>query len=518
MTGQVPGLRASRFGGEIRVLLCLLAAIYATGIWWGVPWGGWAPDEVPPSMFLDAMSRHFSGGWYDKYPPMHFYLNAVLYVPFVLAARAGWLDLSSRAAQITLLLVSRALSIVMALGAVGAIYVLADELYGRPGATFAAAIAGVTLPFVFYAKLANVDVPYLCWFAWSMVCYARVVRRGGDRDALWFAITAATAVETKDNAYGFYVLPMLHIALARPRALLVAIPAGLVAFLVESNLLFNFRGFVDHVRAVAGVGADLNHQTDNSAVARALTIARLTIVNLAWAMTWPAVLAAVAGIALEIRRRRFLWLLLPIASYFLFFVTTITSVFDRYLLGVFMLLAVFAGGWIAWLLREDAPRRRARMLACTAGVVWMAWYGGSIDLMMLNDSRYTAARWLRERTSPTARIAALGPRSYLPGIDPSRIVRQLPGPAIAPDGLPDFIVINAQVMRRGNLPPLDREWWAWLSSGNAPYRVVATFETKPAASLLTYTTTFRNGVEDLYTNLDKVGPPIVIYQRTAAGR
>jgi Dolichyl-phosphate-mannose-protein mannosyltransferase len=449
---------------------------------------------------------------------VQFYLNAVLYLPFVVAARTGWLDLTTNATQAVLLMVSRALSTVMAIGAVCAIYTVSDDLYGSPGAVFAAAIAGVTLPFVFYAKLANVDVPYVFWFAWSMVFYARIVKHGRDADALWFAVTAATAVETKDQAFGFYLLPILHVAFIRRRALPIAIAGGLAAFLLESNLLFNFRGFIEHLRAVAGVGADLN-RLSASMLGRQFTVARLTLINVAWSMTWLGVCAAGAGIVNELRQRRFLWLLLPVISYYVFFLSTITSVFDRYLLGDYMILAIFAGGWIATLLRAPVPHRRWRLFACAAGTAALAWYGSSIDVMMLKDSRYAAERWLRERTPPTSRVALLGPRAYLPGVRSDRITRSLTSPTATPAAnLPDFVVANVQVMRRKDLPAVDRDWWTWLSSGDSPYRIAARFETKPKASLLTYTTAFRNGVEDAYTNLDKVAPPIVIYQRTTEGR
>ncbi|HEX9366390.1 MAG TPA: glycosyltransferase family 39 protein, partial [Vicinamibacterales bacterium] len=452
---SIRGASARPLHPAMRVVLPLLGVIYVAGIWWGVPWRGWAPDEIPPSVFLDAIDRHFAHGWHDKYPPVHFYLNAALYLPFVVAARAGRLDLTTNAVQIVLLLVSRALSLLMAIGSIVALYIVADDLYGPPGSVFAAAIGGVTLPFVYYAKLANVDVPYLFWFAWSMVFYVRLIRRERTVDAFLFALTAVTAVETKDQAYGFYVLPMLHVAFTRRRTLPVTLATGLAAFVLESNVLFNPSGFVEHVRAVAGVGGDLNRQPDASVGARLLTLARLTSINLGWSMTWPGVLAAIAGIVAEIRLRRFLWLLLPVISYAMFFLTTITSVFDRYLLGVYMILAVFAGAWIGALVRADAPNRRARLLLCAAGTVLLAWYGASIDLMMLKDSRYPAQRWLRERPSADARVALIGPRAYLPGVDSRQVVRGLSSPAgTAPAELPDFLVVNTQVMRRQELPAL----------------------------------------------------------------
>jgi 4-amino-4-deoxy-L-arabinose transferase-like glycosyltransferase len=507
------------FPSAFRWLLFGLGAVFAAGIWWGVPWAGWAADELPPWLVLDGVDRHFSGGWFDKYPPLQYYLDAILYAPFLIARAAAGVDLGSQAALGLLQLAIRALSLAMGLGAVVGIYVAADDLYGAPGALAAAAVAGVTLPFVYYAKLANVDVPYLFWFAWSMVFYARTIRQGGTANAVWFGLTAALAVETKDQAYGFYVLPFLHALAVRRRPVVVAIGAGIATFLVVSNVVLNPSGFVAHVRALTDVGSDLRFELPGTRLSRQVTIWRLSAVSAVFSMTWIGVIAAAAGLADEIRRRRYWWLVLPIVSYYLFFLSTITSVFDRYLLGDFLVMAIAAGGWLGSVVAASPTQRRLRTALVAAALAVMAWYGASIDLLMIKDSRYPAARWLHEHAAPGARVALLGPRAYLPIVEPAHLLRGVPPPAaIAPADLPEFVVVNAEVMRRPSMAAVDREWWTWISSGRSPYVPVRTFTTRPAASLLSYFSTFTNGVEDEYTNLDKVAPPIVVYARTAVGR
>ncbi len=503
------------FDPAFRWMLIALAAIYATGIWWGVPWTGWAADELPPWVLIDAVDKHFAGGWYDKYPPLQYYLNAILYAPF-LAARTAGADLGTDTSLIALQLVSRVLSLVMGLGAVAGVYVVSEDLYGATSGLFAAAIAGVTLPFVYYTKVANVDVPYLFWFAWSMVFYARMIRAGGTANALLFGLTAALAIETKDQAYGFYVLPFLHALAVRRRPVLLAVGVAALTCIVVSNVVVNPSGFVSHVRALADVGADLRFEVPGTRLSRQLTIWRLCAVSTVFSMTWLGAAAAAAGLANELRRRRYWWLALPIVSYYLFFLSAITSVFDRYLLGDFMILAIAAGGWIGTAIEARPAQRRLRLGLAAAGVAAMAWYGASIDLMLLSETRYPAARWLAEHAAPGARVGLLGPRAYLPVVEPSHLVRALAPPSHG--DLPEFIVANLQVMQRHSIAPLDRDWWAWLSSGAAPYRIVRTFTARPRASLLSYTSTFTNGVEDDYTNLDKVAPPIAIYQRTTVGR
>jgi 4-amino-4-deoxy-L-arabinose transferase-like glycosyltransferase len=62
------------------------------------------------------------------------------------------------------------------------------------------------VPFPYYAKTANLDVPYLFWFALSVLFFLRALRRGRAADFGFFALAAAAAVATKDQAFALYVL------------------------------------------------------------------------------------------------------------------------------------------------------------------------------------------------------------------------------------------------------------------------------------------------------------------------
>ena len=61
--------------------------------------------------------------------------------------------------------------------------------------------------------MTNLDVPYLFWFALSFYFYANVVKRNRPGDLYGYAVAATLAICTKDQAYGLYLLPTLHIAL-----------------------------------------------------------------------------------------------------------------------------------------------------------------------------------------------------------------------------------------------------------------------------------------------------------------
>jgi 4-amino-4-deoxy-L-arabinose transferase-like glycosyltransferase len=499
---------------ELKALLAAALFVYVMGLWWGIPWQ-WAPDELVPGYIIDAMHVSFAGGWHDKYPPVQYYLDALVCLPFVVASWFGWVDITSFDAGIGMLVLMRLLTLAMALGTLVAIYRTADELYGRRGAFAATLTAGFTPTVVFYAKLANVDAPSLFWFAWALRFYVRAVRDGEPRAIVAYGLTAVTAIATKDQTGGFFVLPSLHLAwLAWRRQawrpLLVASAASLLLLVFELGIPFNLAGFRSHVATITGE-ASQPFRLPGSTWTRQVGVATLTLQMLAWSMTWPGLAAAVGGIFVELRRRRFLWLLLPVVSYYLFFLVVAGYVYDRFVIGVGFVLAIFAGGFVEEVLRADWPARRWRVAACAAGAAFIVWTGASMDVMMILDSRYDAARWMDSHRAG-ARVGLVGFPPYLPYVHGG--IRLVAGPDdFTPAEQPKYIVVNAEVLRRELLPPVERAWRRWLEGGSSPYVVAARFKTAPRASFLSYTAPFRNGIEDLTTNLDKVGPEIVVYWR-----
>src|SRR5207245_1350521 len=73
-------------------------------------------------------------------------------------------------------------------------------------------------PFLYYSKVANVDIGYLMWFAMCLVFYLRVLDRGTAADYVWWAATGTLAVCSKDQAYGLIVGMPLVVVLEQARA------------------------------------------------------------------------------------------------------------------------------------------------------------------------------------------------------------------------------------------------------------------------------------------------------------
>ena len=129
--------------------------------------------------------------------------------------------------------------------------------------------------------------------------------------------------------------------------------------------------------------------------------------------------------------------------------------------------------------------------------------------MMASDSRIEAEAWLRAHAG-RAMVAFIGPMAYLPR--PGGLVAEPFEPDWEAIDLvePEFLVINAEYARR----PRSTDFYQRLLDGSQPdYRLVATFKSPPGAALMAYGPLFRNGVEDDFTNLDKINPEIRVFAR-----
>ncbi len=503
-------------------VLSLAATLFAYGISWGLPSArGWAGDEILPETVNEALHRGFAAGWHEKYPPLHYYLLALVQAPL----RALWRGaLSWREVNHLLMLAGRWLSVALSLGTVYLTYRAGREVSGHRGAVLAALIVVFTPPLVYFAKTANVEAPMLFWLALALWLFLRVFRRHRPRDWVLLAVAATLAVATKDQAYGFFVLAPLALlpslaAHRRARGLpagartlldrrpWLALAAGLLAFTLAFNLPGNWRGFRAHVRTLAGPGAaageareyapDLEGQLQNL---------RQNVRHLAFCLGWPLFGVCLAGVARALRRRReprsrrLLALQLLGFSYYAAFLAPILFSRDRYSLPLVLPLALAGGRLLGDLL---APGRRLRLAAAAVLAALSGWSGLralAVDLRMANDSRYAAEAWLAAHGAPPRRALAVGRPRHVPRI------RRLDWEKVHPgEGRrlarrhPDFVVINVTDLRT----PRERRIHERLLSGELGYRRAASCHwTSPWDRLET---------RGSLTTLDLVNPRLEIF-------
>jgi hypothetical protein len=405
------------------------------GIWWGLP-SFWAGDEITPSAVIGALERRFTNGWFDRYPPFHFQLLSLVFSPWLVATSQGWIRVSDQVLGVTLVVLGRLVSVAAGAGTLIAIYVCSARAFGRRAGLMSAAMMALVPMFVFYSKTANPEMPYVFWFALSLVFQFRWLRTFAFKDIVLFALTATLAICTKDQAYALYLMaPFVFVAAlwqrhrdqqhshALGRALLdarlwAAAAAAVTLFAVLHNVAFNAAGFIDHVRFIAGPGSR-GYRLFDPTLAGRLALLRLTIDLNQRSWGWPLWLVSLAGIALALReagsRRVALCLLLVIGVYYLGFINVVLYNYDRYLLPVCAVEGIFGGlaldRFLSWSSRMPRPLRVGLV---TGTFAYSLLYAATVDDLMVRDSRYTVEQWLEAHVEPRQPIGTVFPDVVLP--------------------------------------------------------------------------------------------------------
>ncbi len=483
----------------LRWILLGSAVLNLAGIWWGLP-GNWVAIEVTPRALLDGLALHYSHGWFDAYPPFHYYLLSTVISPTLLLTWLGRLDLYGESTYTLLMLSCRLVSIAAACGIVIAVCMSATRAFGPRAGVLAAAVFALVAPFVYYAKTANVDVPYIFWFAVSMVIYLRLLDRLRMRDFVLFAICATLSVCTKDQAYGMYLLMPLPIVaqiaranrqagIARPlwralvdRRLIAAALTAAVLFAVIHNLAFNLGGFRDHVAFILGPGS-MKYQAFDATVAGRLELARLSMHLIQESFGWPFFVVAGIGLGIAALSRRLqlmtVWLVVPAVSYYFGFIDVVVYNYDRFVLPICFVLAMFAGLGLDRFVRWGQAGRYWRSAVVACAFAYTLLYSATVDVLMIGDSRYAVEHWLAAHVERGDLVGSIFGSEYLPRLQP---FRQMDIGTV--EDLhrrhPSFYVLNADYARAVHPDSPTGELVSGLEQGTLGYRrVLAARRTSP---------------------------------------
>lgn len=475
-----------------RLLGAVVAAslvLNLAGIWWGLPGASWAPDELTPDVVMGAVSQHFSNGWWDRYPPFQYYVLATAINPLVLLQKFGAIDLSSELWWATALVVSRLVTVAAGAGTLVALYLCAARVFSMRAGVFAAAAFALVAPFVYYSKTANLDIPYLFWFALSLVFYLRLLDGGTRRDAACFAITATLAICTKDQAYGLYLaVPGVVVwemwranrgarlthpiarAFADGRLWIAAVCSALV-FVVCHNLLLNLAGFLQHVRYITGFGSEGYRAFEHTWLGHWQLVeltAELDRISMGWPLVVISSVGLIGALAKQKTRRAAIWLAIPAVSYYLGFINVVLYNYDRFLLPVCLLQALFAGAAVDHFLGASRRPHIWRTAAVGALFAYTLLYAGTVDLLMLRDSRYQVEQWMGRHAKRDERVGTMFPDSVLPRLGNCQVIKIRSIDDLEREN-PAFYVLNADYARAVPSGAPDGQLVAALQRGAVGY-------------------------------------------------
>lgn len=454
-THDLSALRPST-ASALMIITLLAAVLYLPAINWGLPgYNSWSQDTIagPNRTYV---VKDWPDKWMGKYPPLHYFVNAKLYGAIETYWQwRGWMTFDPATGNKVLappqlpklgflILASHIVTWLMAVGTGLGLFVAGRRLTGDPaGALWGALFFMGGADFAYFARLGNVDVPSMFWFAWALAAYARLLESERTRDGILLGLLSAAAVATKDGVVG--ALPGMAAVLVlnelmwrrstatdqpaastsprwRDALLKPAFLWGLAAFIVPvlyiNGAFHNWHGLASRLHYWLDESAD-TVQARQHRYGGQLALLGATLRYAGAAVGWPmlaALLLGVANVLRRVRRRRLaLVVLAPAVSYYLLTIDwAMGFVYARFLFPMLALASIPTGLMVAEWLRNRKIPFILRYLAVIVFALPSLAYTSAVSLEMLTDSRYDAEEWMTDHVPPGAKIGVFSKPQYLP--------------------------------------------------------------------------------------------------------
>jgi hypothetical protein len=363
--------RLPAVGVHIPALVVLLAATLALRLWGirtGLPYS-YNSDEA--THFVPRAVGFFSHDLDPHYflnPPGYTYLLYVVFELWFGSADAVVRTYASHPSEVYV--VARVVAAAMGSASVWLTYLAGARFFNRTVGLLAAAIFGLAFLPIFYSHLALNDVPTLAPVALALYAASGVMRRGRRRDYVLAGLGVGLAAATKyTGAYTAFCVVVAafcdaadgSVAPAARRLGLAALVAVGAFVLANPYAILHFPAFQAGVSQQASLAAGLDPVKLGTRPGNGIVYYLWTFT---WGLGWGPTLAAVAGAALLVLRRRLglAITLIPVCIAFIVFMGGQQRYFGRWLMPIFpvvALLAAYAGvelvRWLARARRVPAP-------------------------------------------------------------------------------------------------------------------------------------------------------------------
>jgi len=233
------------------------------------------------------------------------------------------------------------------------------------------------------------------------------------------------------------------------------------------------------------------------------------------------VIGLVIAAATPSLRRMAIWVVIPVVSYYFGFINVILYNYDRFVLPMCLVLALF-GGLAVDVFLSSRTRGRAWRFAGVVGLfMYSLLYAGTVDVLMIGDSRYAVERWMTTHISRDELVGASGLQEYLPRLSAFRW-EDISNIAELQQERPAYVVLNADYARA--VPP-ETGWGiliAGLHDGTLGYRLVGRFRRESPWPWLPGAHPDLVGARQetvVFSTLRNINPTIEIFRRdTSAAR
>ncbi len=436
--------------------LVVAIALLIPGLWWGLPGEFSVAYDAPgPYGPLAFAARYTEAAISAVYPAVHQLVLLVAYAFSLLGlALAGNLDVGSLSAAwphgfrdpvgafSALILVGRAISVAMAVGILASLWRIRFREWTRGGALAGALLLLGSGVFVYYARVTNVDLPYVFWWTCAFVALWRYVveEDGRRRDLVVAGIFFALAAGSKTQAAGLIVgAGLVVIAFGRRSStlperlrdigILVGVSAAAYLFVAvlpqPARWLYHVENFTLGNRALAYA----QDAAEDAHSARESILAMMLLAGLG---------LAALGAAFLVRARR--WrelalLVVPPVVYYCVIILPTSFAPPRFMLPLGLPLAVLAGVAVGRVAALVGPRRRVAWAFVVALVIGVHFVTGYAPVTWAQSYRNHArlARELPRYVPPGSAVLWIGDVVRMPPPDVYRDYRLMlrPGDGIA---------------------------------------------------------------------------------------
>ncbi len=427
---------------------------------WDLPGShGWENDGIAPRDLFGGLAHNLTLGATHRYPLLHYLLLGLVALPVLLAAvLSGPLTaegVRSRVLSVPCMtavsLLAKALATLMGVISILVVARIVRRTVSTRAGRYAALFAATNLTFAFYARVSNLDVPYLMWTVLALDAVLDILESGDARAYGRFGAFAAAAVATKDQAYASFVLvvPLYLVVLplvargrvsrAHSRLLVRGAVTGALAYGLLSGALLNPTGFVKRLGELRGPSSELWRMYSKDAAGLAANLADVR--HAAAHDFWPPAVVAVACLgvlfafagtpgptSIQSRAVRLLPFVAGCGS-LVFFTLAVGRSEHRFLLPFGFFLAAYAGVAADSFIGATAAlgAEIAGSAVVTLVLVWCGVASAATHLTMLGDARYEVTRFLG-RLPRGSMVETYGPLVYAPHFDvskhaPYRVVR-----------------------------------------------------------------------------------------------
>jgi 4-amino-4-deoxy-L-arabinose transferase-like glycosyltransferase len=496
------------------IFLSLFLNLYA--ITWGLPnIDDWASLSLAPLKPL-AYAKHFfyQETWLYHYPPGHPLILALAFAPYMLYLFvSGGLGspvdvypygLTNPLPSLTIfILIARGVSAVMGVGIVVAHYYSVKKFYDKTAAFCAGFFIATSYPIIHYSHTANVDVPQLFWFSLAVYAFISLIRAPKTRYYILLGIFTALAFTTKESIYSIFIGVAIVILIRHfqesyqstanlkitltsmlDRRIFYAITAFFAFAFLIFNPITNWEGFSYHVarHSLRSVRGSWVIRDASSKILGHLELVYDYMVYMSQSNGFLVFLVMLSGLIYAVIRdpKKSLLLMIPITSYYIFFLRIHGTNHLRYMLPAYLLLLWFTAKFCV-----DIWNTKTRFKLITRPLLCIVFassllYGFSANLAYSNDCRYDVEKWISQNIESGSIVLGLEPGYSLPRFPQnitvlSRDLMDFEGNIIDDmrDVNADYIVLGMSIPRRQQKQEQIRELFQ-----NTGYQELKSFATK----------------------------------------